>query len=72
MVTWKGLPAWLALVQQQLQQQHAVPFACHRNSAIPTVILGDSDRIHFAFHPEIDDMYVRNVRGLLPHPRQDR
>jgi hypothetical protein len=29
-------------------------FAFHRNSAIPTVILGGNDSFHFAFHPEKD------------------
>jgi hypothetical protein len=29
-------------------------FAFHRNSAIPTVILGGDGSFHFAFHPEKD------------------
>ena len=40
-------------------------FECHRNSVIPTVILGGDDRIHFSFHPEKDDMCGDDILSSL-------
>jgi hypothetical protein len=37
-------------------------FAFHRNSSIPTVILGGNDSFHFAFHPEKDGNF--RMEGL--------
>jgi hypothetical protein len=41
---------------------HAGHFAFHRNSSIPTVILGGNDSFHFAFHPEKDGNF--RMEGL--------